>query len=269
MSQALFNARRGVAQVSTLVKQGKYMAAVQNTHVALKTLVNTSLMRAEQEELKRLVTDACDYIANNSEIRKIFPLAIEFAEGKEQELLSTLTELAEILESEAHKDIHKLAEQIAQKKQTALDEGQMFLDSGEHAEAKRAFAEITAEFHDDADLAANVGERFLQGGLYEEASHYLGASADLNPNSAHVFNRLGIALRKMKRFDISEKNFLRAIEIEKNDPNLYFNLGRLYLDMKKWPESVAIAEMALSLDANFTEARQLANYANKQITENK
>ena len=59
------------------------------------------------------------------------------------------------------------------------------------------------------------------------------------------------------------ENFKKAIAIDANDPNLYFNLGRLYFDWQRWPDCLAQAEKALNLNAGFTQAKQLADYVRK------
>jgi tetratricopeptide (TPR) repeat protein len=139
------------------------------------------------------------------------------------------------------------------------------LSKGEHDEARHTFRELIDEYSDDARLVTEVGECFMQAGLYEGAAGHLGVAARLTPDSAHVFNRLGITLRKMQRYDKAEDYFMRALELEKNDSNLYFNMGRLYLDLMDWGKTVTFAEKALSLDPNFTEAAKLAAYARRKL----
>ena len=58
-----------------------------------------------------------------------------------------------------------------------------------------------------------------------------------------------------------------ALSIEKNDPNLYFNLGRLYLDSKRWTECMACAQAALNIEPSFTQASQMIAYCARMLKE--
>jgi len=57
----------------------------------------------------------------------------------------------------------------------------------------------------------------------------------LDTLSAELFNNMGIALLGLERFDEAEKSFNRAIGIEQEYAEPYFNLGNLYrkLDRKQ------------------------------------
>ena len=71
-------------------------------------------------------------------------------------------------------------------------------------------------------------------------------------------------LRKLHKFDIAEKYFMRAVEFAKSDPNLYFNLGRVYLDWQRWDKAERASRLALRLSPEFVEARKLLNFALKK-----
>ncbi len=100
--------------------------------------------------------------------------------------------------------------------------------------------------------------------MYEDAAAYLEGAARLL-KSTHVLNRLGITLRKLKRFDSAEEKYRTALALEPNDPNLHFNLGRLYLDWQKWDECRLCAEATLTLQPEFSEAAQMAAYCRRMI----
>ncbi len=263
MSQALFNARKHLAQTSTLLKQGQLLSAVRGAHAGIRQVASSKPMRSEMEELTRLIEDACYAISNNQEIKKLFPLRIEYKPGSEAAVAETLAELADTLESHATSMLPADLQRVIAEKEEGLDKGQQQLDQGAHDAARSTFSTLVSKFADDAALSENVGERFMQSGLYEDASQYFEASLAAQQSSPRVFNRLGIALRKIKRYEAAEENFKKAIAIDANDPNLYFNLGRLYFDWQRWPDCLAQAEKALNLNAGFTQAKQLADYVRK------
>ena len=264
MSQALFNARKNLAQTSTLLKQGQLLSAVRGAYAAIRQVANSKPMRSEMEEFARLIEDACYAISNNQEIKKLFPLRIEYTPGSEAAIAETLGELADTLESEATSKLPADFQRVQAEKIEGLDKGQKELEQGAHDAARNTFSTLVNKFADDAALSEDVGERFMQSGLYEDASQYFETSLATQQSSPRVFNRLGIALRKIKRYEAAEENFKKAAAIDANDPNLYFNLGRLYFDWQRWPECLAQAEKALALNADFAEAKQLADYVRKQ-----
>jgi Flp pilus assembly protein TadD len=157
---------------------------------------------------------------------------------------------------------------VARQQQT-FAKGKADLDAGDHTTARETFGTLANEFSEDADLITHVGEAFLQKGLYEDASLYLARASALLPQSAHVLNHLGIALRKMGRLDIAEQKFRAALALENKDPNLYFNLGRLYLDAQKWQACLECAQAALALEPAFSHASRMIAYCTRMLDNGK
>ena len=264
MSQEMSGIRRALSRVSSDMKQGQYISAATSIRDAARLFTRgVSMIKNEHEEFVTMLHAGCELLRYSKEVAKYFPLAIAYTPGQEAALVALMSQLIEALQEAATEDTIKKHEE---RKQAGLVKGRKELADGEHDQARRTFRELTDEYSDDSQLATEVGETFLQAGLYEDASRYLGAAARLTPDSAHVFNRLGIALRKMKRYDKAEQYFLHALSLESDDPNLYFNLGRLYLDWMDWEKTVIFAEKALALNPEFTEAAKLAAYAKRKLT---
>ncbi|MDR2573082.1 MAG: tetratricopeptide repeat protein [Desulfovibrio sp.] len=257
--------RRALSRVSSDIKQGQYISAATAIRESARLFTKgVSMIKNEQDEFETLLYSGCELLRYHKEVTKYFPLSIEYTPGQEGALVGLMNQLIETLQEASTEEALK---QHRERKQAGLDKGRKELADGEHDEARRTFRELTGEYSDDGHLAAEVGESFMQVGLYQDAAEHLTVAAQLSPDSAHVFNRLGISLRKMKRYDTAEGYFLQALELEKNDPNLYFNLGRLYFDWMHWEKTVFFAEKALQLNAQFTEAAKLAAYAKRKLAE--
>ncbi len=126
---------------------------------------------------------------------------------------------------------------------------------------------LSAEFEyqqaltiDDKHLKANMGMgRTLSAqGKEEEAKEYftkLSSIDDLyEEENKHLFNELGIELRKKGMFDESIVNYQKAIAIDPGDPVLYYNLARAYFEKGEIGLCREQAEKALHAKPDFKEA---------------
>ena len=146
-----------------------------------------------------------------------------------------------------------------------LELARKLLESDETAKAQQVCGRLIDAAKSDTELKVTVADIFLEFGKYDEALEYLKAAYEDNPDSAHVFNKLGMALRKSGRFEEAEKFYIQALERQSHDEVIYFNLGRVYLDMKRWKNAIAAADRALAINPEFAEARKMKMYATKQM----
>ena len=265
MTQELTSIRRALTRVSSDLKQNRLLPAANAVQAAARALIRLPLLKGEQEELTRLIGESCVLLQGNKELRKLFPLSITYIPKEEQQLVETLAELIAILQSEAASQAQDGMQALLDRQRNALDKGQQELDAGQHDAARATFKSLSEEFAEDGELITEIGEAFLQAGLFDDAAKYLGEASKILPGSAHVLNRLGIALRRLGRFEAAEEKFRAALQIEHNDPNLYFNLGRLYLDGKRWEDCMASAQAALDLEPSFTQASQMISYCTRML----
>lgn len=265
MSQDIVSVRGKIKQVSSSLRQGNPVSAVQAVSATLRLMLTTPLMKAERDEFAGLVREAIDYINNDSGIRKIYPLALAYAPGGEKQLFEEMQELLEVLKDDTMSGVAKLAAAAAAKKESALAKGREHLENKEYDHARAVFKTVTGEFPDDGALHGAIGEKYLNAGLYEDAASSFAAAVTLDPKALHNYNRLAIVLRKLGRFDIAEGYYLRALPLAPEDPNLLFNMGRLYLEWKKWDKAVEYGEKAHAARPDFAEARKLAEFARKRM----
>ena len=125
------------------------------------------------------------------------------------------------------------------------------------------FSILARENQENYELRVDIGERFLRAGEYEDAVQYLGEALEGMPGAAHIYNSLAVAQRRMGRYADAEQSYIKAAQGGYRDSHLFFNMGRLYVDWKKWDKAVKAAQGALQLDPDFAEARKLMAYAEK------
>ena len=265
MSQDIVAVRRQVKQVHSLLRQDKLAMAVQAVIAALRLMLSTPLMKGERDEFADMVREGVDHINNDKAIRQIYPLALAYSPGDEKIVFEELKELADILKEATMSEVGDLSAALAAKKQAALDEGQEHLDNNNVEGARSVFKAISGEFPDDDALKGDIGEKFLDAGFYEDAAGYYSEAVQLNPDALHNYNKLAIALRKMGRFDVAEDYYMRALPLAPEDPNLLFNIGRLYIEWEKWDKAVEFGEKAHAISPEFDQARKLVNFARKRM----
>ena len=267
MSAELSKARQQMGQVRTMLRQGKTQPAVQAVYNTLVVVLKTPLMKAEREEFERMIDEAVFSIAQDAEVKRISPMQITYTPGNERELLEPLRSLLEVFDStivDAAKEAKRLQEV---RKRKFLEDGCAAGDAEDYDKARELFNRAAREYRDDAAYIGEIGELCIKYGLFEEAIKYLEEALAQNPSLAHLYNQIGMVLRRTKQFRTAEKYYLKASEYLGKDPNLFFNLGRVYVDWGKWRKAVLAAGGALKLDPEFAEARKLLQYAQKKLEE--
>lgn len=264
MSAELTKARKQITQVNTYLKQGKPHPAVNALYEAVLAMLKAQLMKAERDEFATLIEQAVYQLNNNKELRVLYPLVIPYVPGEEKALLETVRELLRELQANTVDEAKGSIEGRLQRRAEGLNTGREQLERKEIPAARKTFSSLVREFPNDSDLRAEIAELFMQSELYEDAFKYLDEALGLSPDQLHLYNRIGIVLRKLGQYDVGEKYFMRAVNYAKEDPNLYFNLGRLYIDWEKFDKVEKAARIALKLNPNFQEAGKMLTFALKK-----
>lgn len=76
-------------------------------------------------------------------------------------------------------------------------------------------------------------------------------------NSLNVFNTLGVLYRKKGDRKEALKQYKKALKVHPDEPYIYYNIGRLYLDVKDTTKAKTYFQIALDKDHGFDEAKQV------------
>jgi tetratricopeptide (TPR) repeat protein len=142
-------------------------------------------------------------------------------------------------------------------RQTLL--GSVYLHTGDEPNAEKAFEEAVRQ---DSEKAREVGERYLKAGKTKKAEGYFrdyleqGRDYLLPDSQIHVYNRLGIALRRQGEWENAVLEYRRALEIDRHDAALHFNMGKAFIEGGKLYEARGWFEKALEIDPHFPEAAE-------------
>jgi len=265
MSAELAKARQQLSQVRTLLRQGKILPAVQGTQSALLTLLKGQLIKTERQEFEQLLQEAMTYLAHDATVRKIYPLQLAYAPGQERECNETLKDLIGALHDLVAEEAREQLRLREERKRALLARGKAERDGGATEKGLQTFAVLEQDFPDDPMLRGEIGKILLEASQFETAVEYLKHALEIAPDLLPLYNLIAIALRKLDRFEIAEQYYLRATEYMRMEPTLYFNIGRLYVDWKKWEKAIKAAHAALRLKPDFIEAQKLLAYAEQQL----
>lgn len=197
----------------------------------------------------------------------MYPLALQYIRGDERTLLKILDGLRSVLDETIHEDAKDYLKGLEEQKLALLTAAENELKASETEKALAIYEEARRKFPDDTALSAIIGETLLKYGLYEEAVLTFEGVIDKDPTNVQLYNRIGMACRKLKQFDRAEQHFLKATQYTGNNVNLLFNLGRVYVDAENWPKALEVAKAALELQPDFVEAQRMATYVQKKINE--
>ena len=265
MSQ-LAAARRRLHSIRSLIRQGEPFSAVQVLREAVSIVFSEPLMKSEKREFQRMISDASYYIVCDQHIRKLAPeLELAYVPGRERVFLAKVDMLLEKIDEKVHEDAQEAARLLLEDKMRQdMELGRQMLDAGLMDDARGVFAELAREHQNCGKLLHDIGGSFLRAGAYADAVCYLEEALKLEPGSLPVSSSLAVALRRMGRYAEAERVYLEALREGNGAPHLLFNLGRLYVDWKKWDRAVKAAQCALRLEPGFSEARRLLEYSERE-----
>lgn len=135
--------------------------------------------------------------------------------------------------------------------------GGSYLAAGRLEEAKPALKKALHLNPDDHESELNLADTHLKLGDNSEAEKSFIKVLDARPEDVYALNRLGIAFRLQKKYDQAVANYHRALKIKNQDENLFFNLGRCYLEMGRQKEARECMNRALKIKPDFSQARDL------------
>jgi tetratricopeptide (TPR) repeat protein len=90
----------------------------------------------------------------------------------------------------------------------------------------------------------------------EHAEEILNEILELSPDTVNVYNSLGVLCRKRGDLKNSLMHYQKALKIHPKAPHIYYNIGRVHVDMNNLEEGETNFKHALKLDPDFKEAQE-------------
>jgi Flp pilus assembly protein TadD len=99
----------------------------------------------------------------------------------------------------------------------------------------------------------------LDQGNPQAALDHLAAATRATPDSASLYNRMGVAYGRLGRFDEATAQFRRASQLNPNDAPIHLNLGLAEERRGNRSEAILHYREALRLNPQIAEARSGLN----------
>lgn len=124
---------------------------------------------------------------------------------------------------------------------------------------------------DDVSIDANygLGEVYSEKKEYVKLKHVLNTLLGLDEafNQIHMnkINSFGVSLRKNGHFSEAINFFNKALEINKTDENLHFNMARVYYDKGELKTCIDCLRNAVDLNDSFVEAQKFIRFCERKL----
>lgn len=140
--------------------------------------------------------------------------------------------------------------------QRQLAISQIHVKNGNMKQAAQAADAAIKSDPKNAKIQAEAGEMFLECGMAEKAAETFKNSLALNED-VHVYNRLGIALRRKKKYKEAIETYKKAIKVEPDNEVVHYNLGRAFLEAKQMEAALISFKKAIKIDPHFDECKEM------------
>ena len=121
----------------------------------------------------------------------------------------------------------------------AFEQAVAAMKSGDLNTAERLLRRVTDDQPELAGPWVNLGQVYVQLDAVEEARMAFRQAIAANPENCAAYNQLGVLFRTQGEFQEAENHYLKCLDGEAPQPEVYLNLGILYeLYLGRLPEAL-------------------------------
>ncbi len=140
---------------------------------------------------------------------------------------------------EATVSLEKAMERDPSNEQIMIKLADVYQRTGKYDKSAETYTKLSEINPDDAKYYFNtIVKMYDEAGMQDKAIEATKKMIDMNPQDADAIYNLGYMYVKLKKFDEAIETFKRAIEVRPDFEYAYSNLGYCYIQQKKYSESI-------------------------------
>jgi len=132
-------------------------------------------------------------------------------------------------------------------------------------QAKKIYYELLKEEPENKQEVINNIIAIMIEESPREAVYMLSRLTMQNPQSAHLFASLGTAHERISNFDLAIKNYVKAYELDNQNPSYAYNLGVLYDKNKEYEKAIEMYVNAINNSQYSTDNQIATDSVKKRI----
>ena len=235
-----------------LIRQGYFDKALDVLQEVLKILPDSAGVRI-------LMGKACEEKGENEKALQLYKESVE----KNSLFLNAHNSLTDFLLRTGDKkaallSMERTAEISPANENRYIMIGELALEAEKDpTKARKAFKAAMKQMPQRAE---EVAEIYLKHEYAVQAEEFFRNSLTQNEN-VHVYNRLGVALRKQNKWKEAIEEYRKALQVEPENETVFFNIGTAYLEGdkiegNKKKDALQSFNKALDINPDFAEAKE-------------
>jgi tetratricopeptide (TPR) repeat protein len=257
-------ARKNLLNIVSVLKDGNVDSAIKVAVFGLGAYIKHGniLIKQEKKEFQELLTKAIHLISLDPRIKEACKTPLEYVPKKEAELLAVMRSLPDLIHANQARRDGQEAEARMQAKGDRLEKGRQLLMQKYFDGALQLFRRLCDDFPEDAELRAEIGKTLFDIN-HIECITFLEQAVALNPGDHKSMAMMGVALRKIKKFDQAEEAYQNALAVDQDNVNYLFNLSRVYIDSGNWTKAQETLRRVLTIDPSLEPAKKGLEFATR------
>ena len=257
-------ARKHLLNIVAILKDGKVDSAIKAATFALVAYIKHGniLIKQEKKEYQELLTKAIHLISLDPLVKEVSKEPLPYEPKKEKEALLKLRELPELLQARELQKGEKQEEARVQARTDRLEKGKQLLQQKYFDGAIQHFKRLCDDFPDDPVLYAEIGKILFDINHIECLTFFEKAVA-LVPKDHRSLAMMGVAFRKIKKFEQAEQAYMAALDVDKDNVSYLFNLSRVYIDAGNWIKAQETLHRVLEIDPSLEPAKKGLEFATR------
>ncbi len=260
---------RPQGQLAKLVGQGKDLVQQGDYEKALEIAEKVFELKPNSPAALMIKGDALNRLGQDEAALQAYMSAVEHAKM----YLEPLKKIVEFFKEKKNpeqqlKYLEKLDKLSPLNVERKVEIGEVHLAQGANEEADKFFQEaINISMKQARDMVdtvkLSVAEACLQSNPNLAERYFrdiIESKTVLTRADVHVFNRLGIALRKQGKWEQAIKEFKKVLNVAKDVDIIYYNIGMAYMEGKRFRDAHEAFQRALALNKDELIANEVVAF---------